>query len=159
VLLRETITELAWAPVDTRSKIENVINMTAFFKLGPVLIGLFLCFEYLCFTSYAGALEPQNKEPSPALSVAQLTRVKQLFKERCARCHGADGRGQTVVGAMLDVPDFTDKAWWKDDVEDEGLIESVRNGKGAMPKFGKKLTGQQIALLVAYLRRFDKSSR
>ncbi len=60
---------------------------------------------------------------------------------------------------MLDVPDFTDKAWWKDGVEDERLIKSVRNGKGGMPKFEKKLTGQQIALLVTYVRRFDKSSR
>jgi mono/diheme cytochrome c family protein len=70
-----------------------------------------------------------------------------------------DGRGQTVIGDMLDLPDFTNKAWWADDVEDKRLIESVRNGKGGMPKFGKKLTGQQIVLLVTYVRRFEKSSR
>jgi mono/diheme cytochrome c family protein len=134
-------------------------TMKAFFQAAPLLITLSLCFGYLCYASSAGAPEPQDKGPSPALSVAQLTRAKQLFKERCVRCHGADGRGQTVIGGMLEVPDFTDKAWWKDDVENERLIESVRNGKGAMPKFGKKLTSQQIALLVTYLRRFDKSSR
>ena len=132
--------------------------MKAFYQTGPLLIALSLGFGYFSYTSYAGALEPQDKEPSPALSVTQLTRAKQLFKERCARCHGADGRGQTVVGGMLDAPNFTDKAWWND-VEDERLIDSVRNGKGGMPKFGKKLTDQQIALLVTYVRRFDKSSR
>jgi mono/diheme cytochrome c family protein len=60
---------------------------------------------------------------------------------------------------MLDAPNFTDKTWWKDDVEDKRLIESVRNGKGGMPKFGKKLTSPQIVLLVNYLRRFEKSAR
>ena len=134
-------------------------NMKQFFKPGSIFIAIFLCFGYLCHTSYAGLAEPQDKEPSPALSGAQPTRAKQLFKEKCARCHGTDGRGQTVVGGMLDIPDFTDKAWWKTGIEDERLMESVRNGKGGMPKFGKKLTGQQIASLVTYVRRFGKASR
>ena len=132
--------------------------MKAFYQTGALLVALSLGFGYFCYAASAGAPEPQVKEPSPALSVTQLTRAKQLFKERCARCHGADGRGQTVVGGMLDAPNFTDKAWWND-VEDERLIESVRNGKGGMPKFGKKLTDQQIALLVTYVRRFNKSPR
>ncbi len=134
-------------------------TMKAFSQAGPLLLALFLCLGYLCCTSYAGVLEHQDKEPSRDLSAAQLIRAKQIFKERCARCHGADGRGQTVIGDMLDVPDFTDKTWWKVGVADERLTESVRNGKGSMPKFGKKLTGQQIALIVSYVRRFDKSSQ
>jgi mono/diheme cytochrome c family protein len=133
--------------------------MRPFFKAGHLPIALFLCFGYLCYASYAGTLEHQDKESSADLSAPQLARAKQLFKEKCTRCHGADGRGQTVIGDMLDVPDFTDKTWWKGDVKDERLLESVRDGKGGMPKFGKKLTGQQIALLVTYVRRFDKSSQ
>lgn len=132
--------------------------MKALFKLGSLFITLFVCFGYLGYTSSAGVLEPHPKERWAALSVSQSTRAKQLFKEKCARCHGADGRGQTVVGGMLDVPDFTDKAWWND-IEDDRLMESVRNGKGGMPKFGKKLTAEQIALLVSYVRRFDKSGK
>lgn len=89
----------------------------------------------------------------------QLAQAKLLFKENCARCHGEDGRGQTDTGKMLEAPDFTDKAWWEGDVDDERLRESVQNGKAAMPKFGKKLTAEEIALLVQYLRRFQQSSR
>jgi len=126
--------------------------MKTFFKTGPLLVALFVCSACLCYTSYAGAFKPVQK----TLSGAQLTRAKQLFAEKCVKCHGADGRGQTTLGEMFDAPDFTDKSWWKEDVKDKRLIESVRNGKGGMPKFGKKLTGQQIELLVTYVRRFGK---
>jgi mono/diheme cytochrome c family protein len=132
--------------------------MKFLYKAALFITPLFCC-GYLCYESNAGALELNDKKSSPDLSAAQLTKAKQIFKEKCVKCHGADGRGQTVVGDMLDVPDFTEKSWWKDGVEDERLIQSVRNGKGGMPKFGKKLTEQQIALVVAYVRRFDKSSR
>jgi mono/diheme cytochrome c family protein len=130
--------------------------MKVFFK-AALLIPLF-CFGYLCSASYAGDPDFQDKVPTPNLSVLQVNRAKQLFTERCVRCHGANGRGQTVVGGMLDIPDFTDKDWWND-IEDERLLESVRNGKGGMPKFGKKLSSQQISLLVTYVRRFQKSAR
>ena len=125
--------------------------MKPFFTL---FIAVSIGVGHLWPTSHAGALAPQVKVISPA----QLNRAKQIFKESCAKCHGADGRGQTVMGGVLEIPDFTDKAWWKD-VEDERLKESVRNGKGGMPRFGKKLSADQIDLLVAYVRRFDKSSR
>ena len=132
--------------------------MRDFFKAGPFLIVSTVCIGYLCYAPVVGALRTQDKAP-PTLSVAQATRAKQLFKEKCSKCHGADGRGQTVLGNMLDPPNFTDQAWWKNVVDDKRLTESVRNGKGGMPKFGKKLTVQQIGLLVAYLRRFDKSAQ
>jgi mono/diheme cytochrome c family protein len=107
--------------------------------------------------SHAVDQENQRKEESPTVSDEQLARAKVIFKEKCARCHGADGRGQTVLGTMLVVPDFTDKKWWKDDVSDERLLGSITNGKVEMPAFGKKLTKQKIVSLVAYLRRFNKS--
>jgi cytochrome c6 len=132
--------------------------MKAFYQTGALLIALSLGVGYFCYPSHAGVPERQERERSPALSATQLTRTKQLFKERCTRCHGSDGRGQTVVGGMLDIPDFTEKSWWND-VEDDRLIDSVRNGKGGMPRFGKKLTSDQIALLVSYVRQFEKSSR
>ena len=131
--------------------------MKVFYKTGPILIALSVCFGYLCLAPHADALKLQDK--ASALSEAQLTRAKQLFKEKCAKCHGADGRGETVIGEMLDAPNFTDQTWWKNVSEDKRLIESVRNGKAGMPKFGKKLTAQQIELLVTYVRQFDKSSR
>jgi cytochrome c oxidase cbb3-type subunit III len=133
--------------------------MRVFFKAGPVVIALFACFGYFCYPAYPSALNPQGKARSHVLSAGETAKAKQLFKERCAKCHGTDGRGETAMGDMLDAPNFTDKTWWDNDVEDKRLIESIRNGKAGMPKFGKKLTGQQIILLVNYLRRFEKSAR
>jgi mono/diheme cytochrome c family protein len=58
---------------------------------------------------------------------------------------------------MLGVPNFTDEKWWKADVSNERLIESITNGKNEMPAFGKKFTKYEIAALVVYVRRFNKS--
>jgi len=93
------------------------------------------------------------------LSTEQLAKAKELFIEKCARCHGADGRGQTVLGEMLLVPDFTDAKWWKDkNTENAELAKIIANGKGEMPAFEKKLSRSEIANLISYLRRFSKSS-
>ena len=92
------------------------------------------------------------------LSDAQLMKAKSLFKEKCARCHGEDGRGQTVIGQMLNPPDFTDEKWSKPDIDAAKLARSVGEGKGEMPAFGKKLTRQEIARLVIYIRMFSKTN-
>jgi len=96
---------------------------------------------------------------SESVSPERLARAKTLFAEKCARCHGADGRGRTVTGDMLGVPDFTDEKWWRGDRGDARLITSVAEGRDEMPPFGRKLTRREIAALVAYVRRFNKSER
>ena len=57
---------------------------------------------------------------------------------------------------MLEVPNFTNGKWWKDHGNDDNLIESITNGNGDMPAFGKKLTRQEISLLADYVRYFNK---
>jgi len=85
----------------------------------------------------------------------ELARAKTLFEGKCARCHGADGRGQTVQGEMLGVPDFTNGKWWKNHNDDD-LIEAITNGGDDMPAFGKKLTKPEISLLADYVRHFKQ---
>lgn len=122
-----------------------------------LLLALLMCGGYAVLSSRAGAQETQTGKESETISDEQLARAKTVFQERCARCHGADGRGQTVVGGMLGVPDFTDAKWWKEDKSDKRLITSVTEGKGEMPAFGKKLTRQEIRALVSHVRRFGKA--
>jgi mono/diheme cytochrome c family protein len=112
---------------------------------------------YLFDSSSAAVSTQQEKKESKPVSPEQLARAKSLFNEKCARCHGADGRGETVVGRMLSVPDFTDGGWWKKEARDERFIESITEGKDEMPAFGKKLSRQEIRSLVAYVRRFGKA--
>ena len=90
------------------------------------------------------------------MSPEELARTRALFNDKCARCHGEDGRGETHTGEMLGAPDFTDEKWWKETKGDGRFIHSVTNGKEAMPAFGKKLSKQEITFLVAYVRRFGK---
>jgi mono/diheme cytochrome c family protein len=99
-------------------------------KVGLLSTVIFVGLQAL---SQERANNSQNREKDRE----QLAETKRLFTENCVRCHGDDGRGKTTTGAMLDVPDFTDEKFWHEDVKDEQLAGSVRNGKSGMPKFEK----------------------
>ena len=71
----------------------------------------------------------------------------KLYKEYCAKCHGDDGKADTMKGRHLKARNFTD-AEWQAGESDTGLIKSVSEGKDDMPAFGKKLTPAQIESLV-----------
>ncbi|HEV8369375.1 MAG TPA: cytochrome c [Pyrinomonadaceae bacterium] len=108
----------------------------------------------------AGLVTPINQvqeSRNESLRPDRLAKVKSLFKEKCARCHGEDGRGETVLAEQINPPDFTDEKWSKSDLNNEELAEIVARGKGEMPAFGKKLTRQEIASLVLYVRQFIKT--
>ena len=65
----------------------------------------------------------------------------------CAACHGADGKGNPMLGA----PNLTDKVWlhgWGEDA----IVAMVTNGKtNVMPAHGERLTAEQIHVLTAYV--------
>src|SRR5215510_2858436 len=91
------------------------------------------------------------------------TRVADLFRNNCARCHGVDGAGNTPLGHTYKTPDFTDPDWWRKHsniTSTSSLIGIVSKGKGGMPAFGKKLTRTEIRQLVAHVSQFrnQKSS-
>ena len=123
-----------------------------------LLAALLLCVGHLIHSSSARASlqDKQEKKDSESISPEQLAQAKALFNERCARCHGVDGRGETILGSMLGVPDFTDEKWWKEEKSDRRLTTSITNGKEEMPAFGKKLSKQEISQLVAYVHRFNR---
>jgi len=123
----------------------------------PAAVVLFLA---VCL-ALPGASARGAAESSTAVAAADA-RVKEVFEQRCARCHGRDGRGSTTMGRMLEAPDFTDAEWWRG-VTDERARASVVEGKGQMPAFRGKLTRPEVRSLVAYVRGFaaagDKSDR
>lgn len=86
----------------------------------------------------------------------QLASARVLFIENCARCHGADGRGQTPMGRVFAAKDLTDAGWWKRErVSDKRLAASIRDGRDQMPAFGKKLSKEDINALVALVKTFN----
>lgn len=73
-----------------------------------------------------------------------------LFQSRCAMCHGADGRGNTPAGKAFKAPDFHDSEVIK--MTDAELETIIGKGKGKMPAYENRLSGNQIKGLVAYIR-------
>jgi mono/diheme cytochrome c family protein len=80
-----------------------------------------------------------------------------LFGNNCARCHGADGAGDTPLGHTYNTPDFTDPEWWRKHsniTNTKSLVSIISNGQGGMPAYGKKLKPTEIRRLVDYVRKF-----
>ena len=126
--------------------------------LGLFLLALLL----LALPAFASQLRLVIK---PVATNAQAnkssTAVIDLFRNNCARCHGADGRGDTPLGHTFNTPDFTDAEWWRKHSNITGtgsLMAIVSNGKAGMPAFGKKLTRTQIRHLVNHVRTFKPRS-
>jgi len=104
-------------------------------------------------------VSPLGGQQTSAQSKRNSSLVVDLFRTNCARCHGADGRGDTPLGHTYNAPDFTDAEWWRkhsDITSTRRLASIVSHGKAGMPAFGKKLKPREIKLLVNYVRRFRK---
>lgn len=79
---------------------------------------------------------------------------EKTYKEKCAGCHGADGRGQSAVGKALKVRDFCSPEVKKE--SDAELTEIIHKGKNKMPAFDKKLSDAEAKDAVAYIRSLCK---
>jgi len=77
-----------------------------------------------------------------------------LFKSKCAVCHGADGSGNTAVGKSMHIRDLASADVQKQ--TDAELTAMITNGKGGMPAYKDKLTGDQIKDLVGFVRELGK---
>ena len=108
--------------------------------------------------SFGGSRALQNQERTSLMSEKQFNQARGFYKQSCARCHGADGRGETTKGQILGATDLT-KAEWQERVDDTRLINSITHGRGEMPSFEKKFTSNQIKLLAAYVRTLKTKTK
>ncbi|RMG10827.1 MAG: cytochrome c [Deltaproteobacteria bacterium] len=104
------------------------------------------------------ALSPVLLTPARALADDG---TKELWSKHCAKCHGKDGRGKTLLGKKLKIVDYTDPEWQKK-VSDEELKHAILEGAGEpkkdgttpMPSFKEKLSAEQVEKLVKWVRNF-----
>lgn len=86
--------------------------------------------------------------------------AKVLYTKECAKCHGADGKGETKMGKKAGCKDYTDakvQAELKDDKAIKAIKEGMKDGdKEVMKSFADKLSDDEIKALVAYIRAFKK---
>ncbi|MCA1592029.1 MAG: cytochrome c [Acidobacteria bacterium] len=76
---------------------------------------------------------------------------RAVYVANCARCHGGDGLGQTRVGEMVEAPNLTN-ARWQARRSDSRIKGSIARGRGQMPAFSKKLSRDEVAAVIAYVR-------
>jgi cytochrome c553 len=93
-------------------------------------------------------------------TVATAADVGETWTKECAKCHGADGKGQTKMGRQSGAKDYTDPKVQAemDDAKaatriKEGLKE---NGKEKMKGYADKLSDDEVKALVAHMRAFKK---
>lgn len=77
-----------------------------------------------------------------------------VFKSKCAACHGPDGSGNTAMGKNLKLRDLGSADVQKQ--SDEELATIISKGKGKMPAYDGKLTKDQINDVVKYIRTLKK---
>ena len=77
-----------------------------------------------------------------------------LYKTKCAMCHGADGLATSPMAKNMKIVSFKAPEMVK--ATDAQLIASTRNGKGKMPSYTGKLTDDQIKEVIAFVRTLQK---
>ena len=86
--------------------------------------------------------------------------AKENWDKMCAKCHGADGKGQTKMGMKLGVKDFTD-AKVQDGIKDDAAFKAIKEGikdkeDKTLMKAAEGLADDEIKALVQYVRGFKK---
>ena len=84
--------------------------------------------------------------------------ASENWENHCAKCHGADGKGQTKVGKKLKLKDYTDAAV-QAKMTDEEIIKVTNegitaDGKEKMKAFKGELSDDEIKDFVAFIRAF-----
>ena len=91
-----------------------------------------------------------------AATLSHAAPASENWENLCAKCHGADGKGQTKVGKKLGIKDYTDakvQAELKDEDMAKAITDGVKeNGKEKMKPF-KDLTPAEVTDLVGYVRK------
>jgi mono/diheme cytochrome c family protein len=84
----------------------------------------------------------------PMLVAAQDSPA-DIFKAKCAMCHGPEGNASTSMAKNMGLKPLTDPGVKK--MSDADLTALITNGKGKMPAMKGKLTDDQIGSLTKYI--------
>src|ERR1035438_5248230 len=91
---------------------------------------------------------------------ADATKGKEVFEKKCAMCHAKNLKGNPAMAKMykLDPSALSLVKKETQDKKDADLIATTTKGKGKMPAQEGKLTSDEIANVVAYVRSVGSSS-
>lgn len=91
---------------------------------------------------------------------ARAADAKENWDKDCAKCHGADGKGETKMGKKLGAKDYTD-AKVQADLKDDAAFKAIKDGlkdkdDKVLMKPVEGLSDDDIKALVGYMRSFKK---
>jgi len=96
---------------------------------------------------------------SPALA-GHAADAKTTWNDKCAKCHGAEGKGDTKMGKKLGIKDYTDatvQAGFTDEQAFKALKEGIKDKAGSTRmKAVEDMSDGDINDLVAYVRSLKK---
>jgi cbb3-type cytochrome c oxidase subunit III len=119
-------------------------------------VKVFVSLAAVCLFAAAAALGASTAaQTKRGKAPSQAERGREVYAGNCGRCHGADGAGRTRMAEVVEPPDMTDPAWQRQRSTSR-MVASVANGRGQMPAFKKKLSRQEIAAAVAYVRTLKR---
>ncbi len=94
-----------------------------------------------------------------ALASARAGDAKALYEKECAKCHGADGKGETKMGKKLGVKDYTNakvQAELKPDKASKAIKEGLKEGDKTLMKPFDSLSDDDIKGLIKHMQDFKK---
>lgn len=95
-----------------------------------------------------------------AVAAASAGDAKATWDAQCAKCHGADGKGDTKMGKKLNLKDFSDatvQAELKDEEMFKAIKEGVKNEQGVTRmKPAEGVSDDEVKALVQYVRDMKK---
>jgi cytochrome c6 len=97
--------------------------------------------------------QPPVASPPAAVAAGSASQGGELFRARCASCHGADGSGDTTMGRRLEIGSLG--ASGVQQASDARLTEMIRSGTGeASQKAHQRitLTDEQVRDVIAFIR-------
>jgi mono/diheme cytochrome c family protein len=90
--------------------------------------------------------------PSPSASVDQFATARANFTKNCEPCHGPTGEGGLVKVEKKQIKVPSLKAEHAIKHTDDQLTKMITNGEEEMPAFKDKLSQQEIADMVKFVR-------
>ncbi len=117
---------------------------------------------WLCSSSSAAAgdtwkapSEATRLSPPFAKDARIISAGRALYLDRCADCHGKNGKGQGPGAADIEKPPTNFKDGKCLEQSDGELFWKISEGRRPMPSYRKKLSDEERWKLVFYLRTFS----
>jgi cytochrome c6 len=94
-----------------------------------------------------------------SIATAAAADGKDTYEHNCAKCHGADAKGQTNIGKKLEIKDFSDAKAWpaiKPGADVQAVKQGVKDGDKTKMKAFTDLTDGDIQAVLGYMKGLSK---